>query len=205
MASKIPAKAKDVDRFLKALLVISRTTQQILESRAVESAIDKSLSSSKVQILRLLGTRGGQMASQVARFLGVSKPAVTQIIDSMVKAKIVSRKTAKTSRREVTLTLTAKGTKQFRAIQQRQRHLLKIASRSAPKAGVQAWVETLWSISESLTQADRSFQHVCLQCGAHEDGSCVLIGGGMDCLFLLQEDAPKKKATTRRRRTTVKA
>ena len=205
MVSKVSTKAKDMDRLLKALLVISRTTQQILENRAVESAIDQSLSSSKVQILRLLGTRGAQMASQVARFLGVSKPAVTQIIDTMVKGRLVSRRIAKTSRREVTLTLTAKGTKQFRDIQQRQRHLLRMASRSAPRAGVQAWVETLWAISESLTQADRSFQHVCLQCGAHEDGRCVLKGGGMDCLFLLQEDEPKKKATTRRRRTAVKA
>ena len=58
MAAKVPAKTKDVDRLLKALLVISRSTEQIIESRAVESAIGKSLSSSKVQILRLLSTRG---------------------------------------------------------------------------------------------------------------------------------------------------
>ena len=110
MAGKVATKSKDVDRFLKALLVVSRTTQQILESSAVESAVGKSMSSSKVQILRLLGTRGAQMASQVARFLGVSKPAVTQIIDTMVKSKLVSRKVAKASRREVSLTLTANGT-----------------------------------------------------------------------------------------------
>lgn len=205
MGARVPTTAKDVDRFLKALLVVSRTTQQILETSAVESAVGKSLSSSKVQILRLLGTRGAQMASQVARFLGVSKPAVTQIIDSMVKSKLVSRKVAKVSRREVTLTLTKGGTGHFRAIQMRQRHLLRIASRSAPKKNIQTWTETLWAISESLTGADRSFKHVCLQCGAHEDGACVLKGGGADCLFLLQEDAPKSNAPKRRRRATAKA
>ena len=205
MAGKVATKAKDVDRFLKALLVVSRTTQQILETSAVESAVGKSMSSSKVQILRLLGTRGAQMASQVARFLGVSKPAVTQIIDTMVKSKLVSRKVARESRREVSLTLTANGTKQFRAIQARQRHLLRISARSAPRKNIQSWIETLWAISESITQADKSFKHVCLQCGAHEDGSCVLKGGGVDCLFLLQQDAPKGKAPKRRRRAVVKS
>lgn len=205
MSSETVLKAKDVDQLLKALLVLARSTEQILEAGAVKTAVATHLSASKIQVLRLLGTCGAQMASQVARFLGVSKPAVTQTIDSMVKAKLVLRRTAKESRREVTLTLTAKGLKQFRAIQQRQRHLLRMASRKAPTSRVPKWIETLWQISESLTQADQSFTHICLQCGAHEDGSCVLKGGKKNCLFLLQKDPPKNGYVRRRSRPATRA
>ena len=190
MAAHQNLNAKEVDRLLKALLVLVRSTQQILEVEVVKSAIEKPLSSSKLQVLRLLGTRGAHMAGQVARFLGVSKPAVTQTIDSMVKDRLVSRRIAKTSRREVTLTLTAKGTKKFRAIRQRQRYLLRHASREFSRDSTRAWAETAWQISQALSQADRTFAHACLQCGAHEDSSCVLEGGHADCLFLLQKDLP---------------
>lgn len=204
MAAQKNLNAKEVDQLLKALLVLARSTQQILEAGAVKSAINKPLSASKLQVLRLLGMRGAHMASQVARFLGVSKPAVTQTIDSMVKDRVVSRRTAKTSRREVTLTLTAKGTKQFRAIQQRQRHLLRLASRESLGGRAKTWVDTVWQISKALTQADRTFTHICLQCGAHEDASCVLKGGHADCLFLLQKDLPKNGSVKRKSRSKAR-
>ena len=100
---------KSIDGLLKAMLVFSRTVDHSLETNSVKRAVGVALSSSKVQILRLLGHRGGQTASQLARYLGVSKPAVSQIVDSMVRAKLVTRKPATADRREVHLHLTKKG------------------------------------------------------------------------------------------------
>ncbi|MFH1109079.1 MAG: hypothetical protein V1790_07790 [Planctomycetota bacterium] len=50
---------------------------------------------------------------------------------------------------------------------------------------VDEWITVLQKITSSLAHADRTFTHFCLQCGAHADGSCVLIGGDADCLFRL--------------------
>lgn len=187
MAQSKKLSTQDADRLLKSLLILSRTVDHILETRAVDQAVNEPLSPSKVQVLRLLGEKGTQTASQVARFLGVSKPAVTQIIDSMVHGKLVTRSTAKHDRREVGLKLSAHGKRQYQAVQQRQRQILRNATKKASAGSVEGWVGTLWDVAQSLTQADRNFRHFCMQCGAYADGTCVLVGGDAKCLFLIED------------------
>jgi DNA-binding MarR family transcriptional regulator len=185
---------KMVDGLLKNLLILSRTVDHVLEDEAVKAAVSERLSESKVHILRLLGTRGSQTSSQIARFLGVSKPAVTQLVDSMVRRKLVVRKTAKHDRREVDLQLTAKGKATFEAVRSEQRQVLKRASKQASAAESNRWVEVLGSITEALAMAGDAFEHFCLQCGAHADGSCVLEAGGRKstCAFLEKARAEGK-------------
>jgi DNA-binding MarR family transcriptional regulator len=155
------------------------------------------LSSSKVQVLRLLVNRGRHTSSQIARFLNVSRPSVTQIIDSLVEAGLVTRRGATDDRREVVLDLTKQGRQVFRAIRREQRYLLRSAIRAAGGGEVDEWITVLQKISGSLANADRAFTHYCLQCSAHADGTCVLVGGDANCPFL-RHGAPSKK----RRKTT---
>jgi len=201
-ASK-PPKLDTIDNLLKAMLVFSRTVDNVLESRAVEGAVGQPLSSSKVQILRLLGQRGGQTASRVARYLGVSNPAVSQIIDSMVADKLVIRETGLHDRREVNLRLTERGRQFFHAMRRQQRHLLRNAIRSASSPAVDRWIKTLLDAAGSMAQADQAFERFCLQCGAHADGTCVLVGGDAECVFL-QQPGRKAGGTGRRRTAPVR-
>ena len=87
------------------------------------AAVDEPLSASTVKVLRLLGHRGPKNFSRIARFLGVSKAAVTQIIDGMEGGKLVLRRPAQGDRRETKVQLTDQGSTMFRTIHQRQRHL----------------------------------------------------------------------------------
>jgi len=192
MNSKAVVSVGEVDRLYKALSVLSRTVGEVLETRAVEAATGP-LSLSKVQVLRLLAHRRNQSSSQVARFLNVSRPSVTQIIDALVESGLVSRRVATGDRREVVLNLTKQGRQGFQAVRRERRHLLRGALRSAGGAEVDAWITVLQKISSSLAHADRTFTHFCLQCGAHEDGSCVLIGGEADCLFLRHSASSAKR------------
>lgn len=186
MGAKTRATSKTVDGLLKATLVLSRTVDHVLETRAVAAALQHPLSPSKVQMLRLLGRRGGQMPSQVARFLGVSKSAVTQIVDSMVRDKLVTRRTAKADRREVTLELTAKGRDLYLSVRRAQRHYVHNALRHVTGRDADRWIEMLNGITSALAQADHAFKDFCAQCSAYEDGRCVLDAGDADCLFLRQ-------------------
>ena len=194
MDSKAVLSVGEVDRLYKALSVLSRTVAEVLDTRAVEAATGP-LSQSKVQVLRLLAHRRSQSSSQVTRFLNVSRPSVTQIIDSLVESGLVSRRVATDDRREVVLNLTKRGRQGFQAVRREQRHLLRSTLRSAGGGEVDAWITVLQKISSSLAQADRAFTHFCLQCGAHEDGSCVLIGGDADCLFLRHGASLAKSAS----------
>ncbi|MDO8630977.1 MAG: MarR family transcriptional regulator [Phycisphaerales bacterium] len=175
--------------------VLARTAAHVLETRAVEASTGP-LSSSKVQVLRLLANRGRHTSSQVARFLNVSRPSVTQIIDALAKAGLVTRRSAADDRREVVLALTKRGRQAFRAVRREQRHLLRSAIRAAGGGEVDEWITVLQKISGSLARADSAFTHFCLQCSAHADGSCVLVGGDADCHFL-RHSAPSAKRSRR--------
>jgi DNA-binding MarR family transcriptional regulator len=192
MAAKKHLDTKQTDSLLKAMLVFSRTVDQVLETRAVQAAAEP-LSKSKVQILRLLGQRGGQTATHIARFLGVSKPAVTQIVDALVQRNgLVVRTRSKRDRRGVEVKLTAKGRRVIQKVRVEQRHLVRSTMRQSSRAGTGRWIELLEEISGTLARADRAFQDYCLQCTSHSDGSCVLTGGDGDCLFLQHQGAGAK-------------
>ena len=194
MAKKAPSSTSSVDQMAKAMLVLGRTIDYVLESRAVEVATDKPLSTSKVQVLRLLAQRTGQTSSQVARYLGVSKPAVSQIIDAMVRTKLVTRKTSKHDRREVNLGLTDKGKNINKLVRQQQRSYIRTAMRSLNGTAASRWISTLSDIAIALGKADQAFQDHCMQCGGHEDGTCVLDNGDAKCHFLAYQ--PRTARTT---------
>ncbi len=183
MAKKPPLSLQTVDGMLKALLIVARAVDRILETHAVEDVTDESLSISKIQILRLLSERTGQTSSQVARFLGVSKPAVTQIVDAMVGSKLLVRKPTKQDRREVALELTQKGKTASQAVRRRQRHIIRSSMRELKETDVSRWVGALQGVAGGLARADHAFEHSCLQCGAHSDSTCVLVGGKANCVF----------------------
>lgn len=175
---------RTVDGLLKAMLVLSRAVSHILETRAVETAAHEHLSASKIQILRLLGQCGAQNSTQVARFLGVTKPAVTQIIDAMARDRLVVRRPARDDRRGVRLELTKKGKQMFQMVQRQQRHYVRTALRQLPEMDAEEWAGTLSEMSAALAMADSYFEHYCLQCGAHADSTCVLSGGDAQCAYL---------------------
>lgn len=189
MASKGSLSVTTVDGLLKSLLVLSRTVDQALEVEAVKAATTERLSGSKVQIVRLLGARGSQTSSQIARFLGVSKPAVTQLVDSLVRRKLIARRTAKHDRREVDLSLTEKGKQAFQAVRNEQRNVLRTTTKQASGGNPDRWLKTLEEVTDALIRAGNCFDDYCLQCGAHADQACVLPGGEDQCIFLTTERA----------------
>ncbi|MCH7884842.1 MAG: MarR family transcriptional regulator [Planctomycetes bacterium] len=196
MASRVSIPTDAVDELHKALSVLSRTVTHILQDRAVEEALGVGISYSKVQVLRLLSRRGGQTSSQIARFLGIRRPSVTQITDALVRAGWITCRVGKQDGRESIHKLSDEGRRRFNVVRRQQRHLLRNTMRLADKRDVERWTTTLHSIAGFLARSDQGFKEYCLQCGAHADGTCVLIGGDADCPFLRRRD-PKLTANTR--------
>ena len=201
MAAKTRLPSETVDGLIKALLVLSRTVDQVLDTQAVKTAVGESLSSSKVQILRLLGQRGRQTSTQVARYLGVTKPAVSQIIDSMVTSKLVVRKPAVHDRREVGLELTKRGRSQFQGVRREQRHVMRNSLRLSNSITAKKWIDAFQGFARDLAQADHTFEEYCLQCGAFEDDTCVLVGGNAECLFLQHSKGAQGRSAATTRKT----
>lgn len=200
MASRVTVPADAVDELYKALSVLSRTVTHVLQDRAVEEALGEAVSYSRVQVLRLLNRRGGQTSSQIARFLGIRRPSVSQITDVLERAGWITCRVGEQDGRELIHELSDEGRRRFNVVRRQQRHLLRNTIRLADQPDVQGWTTTLHAIAGFLARSDRAFKDYCLQCGAHADDSCVLIGGDADCPLLQQRREPGRPSATRKRR-----
>jgi DNA-binding MarR family transcriptional regulator len=193
MKAMVESAPDEIDAMLKSLLVFARTATQVLETTTVEVATGKALAASKVQLIRLLGHRGAHTSSHAASFLGVSRSAVTQLVDSMVRAGYVVRSGTSRDRRETALRLTPKGRKVFLAIRREQRNIVRGALRIMPKGSLRDCARMLDRVSAALTETRGAYLQYCLQCSAHADGRCVLVTGDAECLFLARVRRSKLK------------
>jgi len=199
--------AKSIDALLKALFVLAKVTGQVLEDQAVAAATRLPLAGSKVRLLKLVAHQGEQPIGQVAKFLGVSDPAVSQLVDSLSADRLVDRRRDPRDRRTAFLRLTAAGRKAVQAIIMRQWHLLRTALKQADIGNMAVWVASVQSLSKALASCDPStYERYCLQCGAHADGTCVLDDGDARCMFLLHshERARRMEAKARSRGRTYR-
>ena len=188
---------------LKSLLVVSRAVDQVLENSAVNAVTNGGLAVSRMRIVMFLGHRGEQTPTRVAKFLGVSKPAVTQIIDAMIRSGFVNRRAGLDDRREVELDLTMKGRRTFSAIRRKQTQVVRVALELAKHSSKGEWVSILHEITRSLLAADQTYEKFCLQCGAHADGTCVLLGGQACCLLRKKQSATPRPRRQKARRVTA--
>ena len=131
----------------------------------------------------MIAHSGKQSVGQVARFLGVSDPAASQLTEALVRQKLIIRNTDPKDRRTAYLRLTTAGQKLTQSIEQEQRHRVRLALRAAGNAKAKQWNTLLQRVTQSLSEAQELFETNCLQCGSHEDRTCVLQDGPGECLY----------------------
>ncbi len=113
-------------------------------SRAVEHNLAKDqLSLSQFRILDRLAT-GSFPGRSLAEWLAVKPPALTALVDALVKRGLVDRAEDPSDRRQVTHTLTAEGIELHREVSTRLGdRLMAILGHSQDEAGARALIEAL--------------------------------------------------------------
>ena len=102
------ARIRAVDRRLFLLIEIAaRRLNREADKRLKDEA---GVSSAKAGVLFLLLRRGQRRMGGLSKTLSLNPPAVTGLVDRMVKAGLVSRTTDKTDGRGAMVALTRKGT-----------------------------------------------------------------------------------------------
>ena len=177
MKARSTVSTRTLDDAVKTLLVLSRTIDRVLDTHSVRAAVGGHMSTSKVQVLRLLALRDAQTSSQIARYLSVSKAAVSQIIDAMKRDGLVLRKTGKDDRRETYVHVSGKGRRTFEAIRREQRLATRSALRQTNRSTPESIVKSLDAMARSLAAVGDNLDGYCLQCDAHADATCVLDSG----------------------------
>ncbi len=141
---------KAKSELLKDVVSLSRAAQIVLQERILRDVEGFKLGPTRADLLRLLRDRGRQTVNQIARFLRQTKAAASQNVDSLVKAGIVRRETDKQDRRCVWVSLTPKGARLLREIENRQREALSKAVAGMSEAEIRSASKVLRSLAERL-------------------------------------------------------
>jgi len=85
-------------------------------------------------VLECLSRCEGRLMSEIADFLGVSRPAATGLVDRLIAQELVSRDDISDDRRTVKIRITPKGKKIVMNVwEQKRRTLVKVFSQLSPR------------------------------------------------------------------------
>lgn len=185
-----------IEDLLRAVHVFCRAVEQVLDEEAVRSAIQQNLAASKVRLMRLLAQEGSHSLGHLARFLGVSEPGASQLVDSLVRAGLIRRAPDEKDRRAVHLSLEPSGQEMIEAIDREQRHRLALAAREFETSDAD-WgriCETLERLAAALVAGEAAHGEYCLQCNAYQQGGCVMQGHDHECPYLQARNRQRRKS-----------
>ncbi|MDR1191047.1 MAG: MarR family transcriptional regulator [Verrucomicrobiales bacterium] len=105
-------------------------------------------------MLDQLAARGPLNMGQLAQIMRHTTPATTGIVDRLIAAELVERKTNPNDRRQIVIALTPKGAGTVRALRERMAQFLAEAAKRMTVEEQQAWYQTneaLYRIEPQLT------------------------------------------------------
>lgn len=190
---------------LRDVMLLSRSTQLVLQDEVLESLKEPALGPTKVNLLRILRRSKKQSVNDLARFLGQTKAAASQNIDSLVKAGMVRRDSDKVDRRCVWVSLTPRGSRVLSKAENRQLQALKKAIANLPKATLKKTTVEMRALANAILSSSSSKSENCLQCCAYTQAGCVYDEGDWSCQYKKSEKKHSKGKPKTGAKTAAKA
>ena len=116
-------------------------------------ALEQSFSFSQVMVLQTLHRAGPMKMTELARFLGLSKPNATGLVDRLVKRSLVRRKRSDEDRRVIFVALTPSGRRAADRLAVTSRKGLTALMRRIPEDDLGAFIGTLEQLALGLAEA----------------------------------------------------
>jgi DNA-binding MarR family transcriptional regulator len=129
---------------------------RVLVAVAVRSlaGTDDEVTLPQYRALVVLASRGPQRPSSLAETLAVHPSTVTRLCDRLVAKRLVQRRGSATSRREVVVTLTAKGRRLVDAVTARRRAEIAAIVARVPTGERATMVHALHALGEAADEPD---------------------------------------------------
>ena len=168
---------------LQDLMILTRSAQLVLQEEVLESLREPVIGSTKMNLMRLLRRTRRQSVNDLARFLGQTKAAASQNIDSLVKADLVRREQDNVDRRCVWISLTPKGSRILKKAETRQQQALQKAIGGLSRTTLQKTSRAMRSLANAILASSENKADNCLQCCAYNTAGCVYDGGAWKCQY----------------------
>jgi DNA-binding MarR family transcriptional regulator len=115
-------------RVLDAVPIVMRFIRAEMRSKRA-----RGVSVPQFRSMAFLRINEGASLSQVAEHVGLSMPAMSRLVDGLVKRGLLARGSSESDRRKVTLRLTARGQDMIRAARKWTERRLAVVLESLPK------------------------------------------------------------------------
>lgn len=175
---------------LQDLMMLTRAAQLVLQEEVLETLREPALGATKMNLLRLLRRRRRQSVNDLARFLGQTKAAASQNIDSLVKADLVRREQDNVDRRCVWISLTPRGSRILKKAETRQQQALQRAINGLSKTSLQRTSKAMRTLANSLLSSSEGKSDNCLQCCAYNTAGCLYDSGDWSCQYSKRTHKP---------------
>ena len=169
-------------------MLLSRAAHIVLQDEVLDALKEAEVGPTKMNLMRLLKRQRRQSVNDLARFLGQTKAAASQNVDSLVKAGLVRRDQDKIDRRCVWISLTPRGSRILGRAESLQRQALKRAVGKIPKPMLQKASKTMRHLANALLSSSLSNSTSCLGCCAYNSGGCVYENDAWRCNYILRGD-----------------
>jgi len=145
---------REIDDVVDAVLRASR----VLVSVAARSlaGVTNTVTLPQYRALVVLASRGPQNAGALADALGVHVSTLTRLCDRLVNKDLVVRRESSSSRREVELSLTARGRRLVKSVTERRRREIAAIVARVPASRRPAMVRALQTFGEAAGEAEES-------------------------------------------------
>ena len=171
---------------LQDIMLLSRAAQLVLQEEVLSELKEAELGATKLNVLRLLCRNHKQSVNDLSRFLGQTKAAASQNVDSLVTAGLVRRETDKVDRRCVWISLTRKGQRILERAEAIQGKLVRGALAGLPRAPLLKLSKGMRSLALSILSSSPTHSESCLHCCAYNDTGCVYEGSRWQCTYRLR-------------------
>jgi len=116
-------------------------------------ALEQSFSFSQVMVLQTLHRAGPMKMTELARFLGLSKPNATGLVDRLVRRSLVRRKRSDEDRRVIFVALTPGGRRAAERLAVTSREGLTALMKRIPAKDLDAFIATLEQLALGLAES----------------------------------------------------
>ena len=189
-----PPRAAVINDFLASAHILSSTVDERMEHQLREE-VGGRLTRVQLRVLTLVANTPTTTISEVASFLGVSRPAASKSVGRLVSRGLVERRESPEDRRSQSITLSSKGRALMQTYEQARFDMLGEMFAEFPPEDFERTTRLLDRLSLDLVGESGDTEKLCFRCGIYFRKSCLLRQRMQDRCYYHDQDRRERGAT----------
>lgn len=160
--------------FVRNTHVFASVVSHAVVPELLSKAGAEDLTYEQLNVLKLIGTHGAHTLKMLAKFLAVTPPAASVMVDKLVNLGFVGRNENPEDRREVLISVTARGRRVVGRFQEHSEKRFSEFLSDLSDEEITVFNRVVHQFTRTMLKSAGPQISLCLQCGAFESGGCLI-------------------------------